>query len=451
MIKQADIDVLKARLSGLVIQPGDAEYNHARQVWNAMIDRRPRLIAQCLDKQDVQVALEFTRQHKLVVAVRGGGHSVAGHGVCDDGLVIDLSRMKAIEVDASSQTVWAEPGLNWGEFDRATQAYGLAVTGGLVSDTGVAGLTLGGGLGWLMRKHGLTADNLIAAELITADSRIVMADADNEPELLWGLKRGGGNFGVVTHFKFQLYPVGPIVLAGAVLYPLEQAVELLRFYRNYVQNTPEELTTILFLRHMPSLPTVPPFMRGMPVIGINLCYCGGTEQGERIVQPLRAFGPPLADTISLKSYIKHQSAADPTQPRGRKNYWKSSYQREISDDAIDALIAGGETISSSYSVISLYQLGGALQLGDARFNLIITATWEVSEPGEQHVAWARDLWQKMQTDSTGHAYNNFLGSDAIERAEEVYKNEYSRLQALKARYDVGNLFRLNHNILPQDY
>src|SRR5581483_7578655 len=374
-LPNASLAELAKRVAGRLIQPGDGDYDEARRVWNGMIDKRPALIARCACVDDVKAAVEFARAHELLVAVRGGGHSVAGHGTCDGGLVIDLSSMQAVLVDPGERLAAVQPGLNWGGLDRATQAHGLAVTGGIVSTTGVAGLTLGGGIGWLMRKHGLTADNLLSADLVTAEGRFLHASAEQNAELFWGLQRGGGNFGIVTEFRFRLHQVGPIVLAGWVLYPQEKAPEVLRFYRDYAATAPYELTTIVILRRLPHLPKLPPFLRGMPVIGIAVCYAGVIEAGERAVQPLRAFGPPLVDGIGLKPYITHQTMFDAAQPRGRHNYWKTAYLSELSDAAIDVIVDGARQMTSPLSVLTLYQLGGAARLEDAAFCVNAAATW----------------------------------------------------------------------------
>ena len=436
------------RIEGLVIRPGDADFDPARRVWNGMIDKTPALIARCASVDDIRAAVEFARAHELRVAVRGGGHSVAGHGTCDDGLVIDLSAMRDVQVDADKRLAVVQPGLNWGGLDRATQAHALAVTGGIVSATGVAGLTLGGGLGWLMRKHGLTADNLLSVDLLTAEGQFLHASAQQNAELFWGLQRGGGNFGIVTEFRFRLHPVGPIVLAGWVLYPQEKAATVLRFYRDYAATTPNELTTIVILRRLPHLPTLPPFLRGMPVIGIAVCYAGVIEEGERAVQPLRAFGPPLVDAIGLKPYITHQAMFDAAQPPGRYNYWKTAYLSELSDAAIDVIVDGAGQMTSPLSVLAIYQLGGAAKLGDAAFCLNAAATWSEPSESQQNISWTREFCTALEPCSIAGAYVNFLGEEGQERTRSAYRESYARLVALKNSYDPSNFFRLNQNIEP---
>lgn len=439
---------LAKRFDGTVIRPGDADFDQARRVWNGMIDKTPALIARCASVEDVRAAVEFARAHELLVAVRGGGHSVAGHGTCDDGLVIDLSLMRAVRVDPDERLAVVQPGLNWGDLDRATQAHALAVTGGIVSATGVAGLTLGGGIGWLMRKHGLTADNLLSADLTTAEGQFLHASAEQNAELFWGLQRGGGNFGIVTEFRFRLHPVGPIVLAGWVLYPQERATAVLRFYRDYAATAPDELTTIVILRRLPHLPKLPPFLRGMPVIGIAVCYAGVIETGERVVQPLRAFGPPLVDGIGLKPYITHQTMFDAAQPPGRHNYWKTAYLSELGDAAIDVIVDGARQMTSPLSVLAVYQLGGAARLADAAFCVNAAATWTERTESHRNINWTREFSAAIEPRSATGAYVNFLGEEGQERTRSAYRESYDRLVALKNAYDPDNFFRLNQNIEP---
>lgn len=413
-----------------------------------MIDCTPAAIVRCASVDDVRSAIGFARAHGLPVAVRGGGHSVAGYGTCNDGLVIDLSCMRAIRVNSLDRIAVVQPGVTWGEFDRATQAHALAATGGIVSATGVAGLTLGGGIGWLMRRYGLTADNLLGADLVTADGRFVRASASQDAELFWGLKRGGGNFGIVTEFRFRLHPVGPIVLAGWVLYPQGKAPEVLRFYRDYAASVTEELTSIVMLRRLPSLPTLPPFLRGMPVIGIAVCHCGVIEDGERAVQALRAFGPPLVDGIALKSYVSHQAMFDAGQPPGRRNYWKTAYLAELGDTAIDVIVEAARRMPSPLSVLAVYQLGGAAKLGSAAFCVNAAASWIESTESPGNLDWAREFGAAIAPCSAEGAYVNFLGEEGRQRTRIAYQGSYDRLVALKRRYDPGNFFRRNQNIDP---
>jgi FAD/FMN-containing dehydrogenase len=435
-------------IAGAVIQPGDDGFDQARRVWNGMIDKTPALIARCAGVEDVVASVQFARENGLLVAVRGGSHSVAGHGTCDGGLVIDLSSMSAVHIDPDKRLATVQGGTKWGGFDRAAQAHGLAVTGGIMSETGVAGLTLGGGIGWLMRKHGLSADNLLSVDLVTADGERLRASAEENAELFWGLQRGGGNFGIATELRFRLHPVGPIVLAGWVLHPQGTAAEVLRFYRDYSASLPDELTVIIILRRLPQLPSLPPFLRGMPVIGIAVCHCGAIEAGERAVQPLRAFGPPLVDGITLKPYMAHQTMFDAAQPAGRSNYWKTAYLAGLTDAAIDVIAAGARRMTSPFSVLAIYQLGGAAKLENAAFCVNAAATWTEPEENDRHIGWAREFAAELEPHSSIGAYLNFLGEEGEERLQSSYRVNMERLVALKTRYDPNNLFRLNQNIKP---
>jgi FAD/FMN-containing dehydrogenase len=436
------------RLKGTVLRPIDTQFDQARRVWNGLVDKTPSLIVRCASVDDVQAAVKFARVHDLLVAVRGGGHSVAGHGTCDGGLVIDLSPMRAVRIDPERKLAAVQAGLTWGDLDRATQAHGLAVTGGIVSTTGVAGLTLGGGIGWLMRKHGLTTDNLLSADLITADGQSLHASPEENEELFRGLHRGGGNFGIVTDFRFRLHPVGPIVLAGWVLHRQEAATDVLRFYRDYAATVTNELTTIVILRRLPHLPTLPPFLRGMPIIGIAVCHAGDIETGERAVQPLRAFGQPLVDGIALKPYVNHQTMFDAAQAPGRLNYWKTAYLSQLGDTAIEVIVDGARRMASPLSALAVYQLGGAARLADAAFCVNAAATWIEPRDLDRNINWTREFAAAIEPCSTAGAYVNFLGEEGRERTRSAYRESYDRLVALKNRYDPTNFFRLNQNIEP---
>jgi FAD/FMN-containing dehydrogenase len=453
-------DGLAAEFSGHLLRPGDDGYEEGRRVWNGMYDRRPALIAKCASTADVVLAVGFARERDLPIAVRSGGHGVAGHAVCDGGLVVDFSSMKAIEVDPVGRTARAEAGVLWGQLDTVTQGFGLATVGGIVTHTGVAGLTLGGGIGWLMRKHGATVDNLLSAEVVTADGRVVTASADEHPELFWGLRGGGGNFGIVTAFEYRLHPVGPTVLAGPVLYPLAEAPDVLRAYRDVAGNAPDELTTILNLRLAPSLPGVPGDVRGTPVVMIGACYAGALEDGARVVEPLRTLGTPVADLLVPRPYVELQGIGDAAVPHGWHYYWKTVEVPPFTDAAIETLVehAAQQTSPRSYCIV--FQLGGALgRVGDtetaftqrdAAFNVNINAVWTEDEPdADEHVAWTRAYFDAMQEHASGRAYVNFLGDEGADRVREAYGTEtYDRLVALKRAYDPDNVFRLNQNIPP---
>lgn len=444
---------------GQVLQSGDLGYDTARRIWNGAIDKRPALIARCTGAADVLTAVRAAREHDVLTAVRGGGHNVAGTATCEGGLVIDLSPMKGMRVDPARRIAHAEPGLLWGEFDRQTQAFGLAAPGGIVTHTGVAGLTVGGGIGWLMRRHGLTCDNLLSAEIVTADGRLVMASDKAHPDLFWGIRGGGGNFGIVTSFEFQLHPVGPVVLAGVMLYPAERAGEVLRFYRDFADAAPDELTTIVTLRHAPALPFIPERLHGAPVVSIGACYAGCLEQGERAVAPLRAFGPPAVDLVRPVPYTAHQGLFDATVPHGLHYYWKSHNLPGLSDDAIDAMIEHAWSADSRLSYTIMFHLGGAVsRIGDeataydgraAEYALNINGVSDGAAGFEAQARWTRRFWEAVQPYSTGGVYMNFLGSEGEDRVRAAYgAAKYARLVALKNTYDPGNFFRLNQNIRP---
>ncbi len=447
-VGEAAVRQLRTELRGELLRPGDAGYDPARRLFNAMIDKRPALIARCTAVADVVHAIRFAREHDLPLAVRGGGHNVAGKALCDDGLVVDLSPMKEIRLDPDRRTVTAGPGLTWGEFDRATQAAGLATTGGFISTTGVAGLTLGGGLGWLMRAHGLTCDNLRGVEIVTADGEIRRASAAEHEDLFWAVRGGGGNFGVVTSFDFALHPVGPM-LAGVVFHPAARAREVLRFYRDFMAGAPEEVMAYGVLTTSPD---------GVPVAAIPVCYVGPLEAGERALEPVRRFGTPLMDTIGPMSYCEIQTMFDAAQPFGRNQYWKSSFLRALDDDALDVLVDHFERVTSPFSMIALEPFGGAVARvpedatafaqRKAPYSLVVLGTWEGPREETRHVRWTRDVWSAMQPWSSEAAYVNYLDADDAGRVAAAYGASFRRLAEVKRKYDPGNLFRENQNISP---
>ena len=450
---------LARHFRGDLIRPGDAQYDAARRIWNGAIDRRPGLIARCTGVADVRAAVRFAREHDLLVAVRGGGHNVAGTAVCDDGLVIDLSPMKGLLVDPAARTARAQSGLLWSEFDRETQGFGLATTGGIISHTGISGLTLGGGLGWLMRRHGLAADNILSADVVTADGDFVRAGTGTHDDLLWGIRGGGGNFGVVTSFEYRLHPIGPIVLAGILLHPAAHAREVLRFYRDFIATAPDELTTIVVLRLAPPAPFLPEAVHGQPVVVIGACYAGAVEEGERAVAPLRRFGKPLVDLIRPTSYVSHQALFDPTAPHGLGYYWKSEYVSSLSDPLIDTLAERAWPVATPESYTIIFHLGGAVGRPDpegsafedrrAAHAVNIDAVWSEPAQASACVTWTRELWEVVRPHSTGRVYVNFLGEEGQDRVRAAYGEiKYERLRGLKRRYDPTNLFRLNQNIRP---
>lgn len=446
-LDEATIQDFRAGLRGQVILPGDADYDDGRLVWNGMIDRRPTLIVRCARVTDASRAIRFARDQHLLLAVRGGGHNVTGAGTCDGGLVIDLSPMKAVQVDSERRTARVEPGATWKEFDEETQQYGLATTGGLISSTGVAGFTLGGGIGWLVRKHGLACDNLISAEVVAADGQLVRANAGENPDLYWGLRGGGGNFGVVTAFEFALHPVATVV-GGVVAHPLPRAREVLHFYRHFIATAPDELTTLVNFATTPE---------GHQIIGIAACYAGPVEQGAEVMRPLKEFGPPAMDMMGPLPYTALQQANDLRAPAGLQNYWKAAFLQDLSDEAIDAMIEYATHVTSQLSMIHLHQLGGAMNRvaadatafghRDSEFVVNIIGMWQEPGDNEQHIDWARGLFAALQPYAHG-AYINFLGDEGQERVRAAYGPNYARLVALKNKYDPTNLFRLNQNIRP---
>jgi FAD/FMN-containing dehydrogenase len=443
------IEKLRQGLRGDLIMPGDGAYDEARGVWNGAIDRRPALIAYCADTKDVILAVTFARSHNCLVAVRSGGHNVAGLSVCDDGMVIDLSRMKHIAVDPISLVAHAEAGLSLGEFDTATQAYGLATTMGVNSDTGIAGLTLGGGFGKLGRKYGLTCDNLLAADVVTADGRLLRASASDHSDLFWGLRGGGGNFGIVTAFEYALHPVGPALLVGSVLHRYDQAREAIRFYDDFARNAPDELSVDAALMTMPS---------GERFFSVSACYIGPPESGESVLAPLMEFGSPVQTSLGAIPYLQIQSKGDAIFPRGRRYYWKAQFLSEISDSAIDALLEAYAGAPSVTSLLVFQQVGGAIARvpkseapyanRDALYDCFPIAIWDDPADDEANIQWARAMWSAVRPYATGGVYANNLGDEGDDRVRQAYGENYARLVALKAKYDPANLFRLNQNIPP---
>ena len=451
-IPEAALEEFKSGLGGQIILPGDEGYDEARTVHNAMIDKRPGLIVRCAGVSDVIGSVNFARDNSLLVSVRGGGHNIAGKSVCDGGIVIDLSRMKGIRVDAAGRTARAEGGVTWGEFDRETQTFGLATTGGVVTTTGIAGLTLGGGLGWLVRKHGLACDNLSSFDVVTADGRFLTASATENADLFWGTRGGGGNFGIVTSFEYRLHPVGPTVLGGMVIHPIEKAKEVLKFYRAFTSEAPDELTTQLGLLTSPD---------GNPIIAIPLCYSGPIEAGEQVIRPLREFGPPVADLIQPMPYRQVQAMFDPGFQPGFHNYWKSNFMKEISDGAIDTIVAHVATVPSPHTFTLIENFGGAVaRVGaedtafnhrDSRYNFGILSIWSDPADSQRNVEWTRNFLDAMQPFCTDEVYVNYTSDDETEdRIKAAYGGaaKYGRLAALKNKYDPTNLFRLNQNIKP---
>lgn len=446
--------------SGEQLSPGDAGYDEARIVWNGLFDRHPALIARCISTDDVVAAVNYGRENGLEIAVRAGGHSAAGHSSVDDGLVIDLTLMKRIDVDPEAQTCVAQPGLTWGEFDGATQMHGLAVTGGRFSTTGIAGLLLGSGSGWLERKCGLTADNLISAEVVTADGRVLRASENENPELFWGIRGGGGNFGIVTEFELRLHKVGPMIYGGLLGCAPERAAEILSFMRDYMPDAPEDLGAAVAFISAPPLPVVPEEMHFKPVVGIVICWTGSAEEGEKVVAPIREACRPALDMVGEMPYTVLQSMLDEGTPYGVRAYLKAEFLRELSDEAVAALVEHGGTRPGPMVQLLLEPLGGAIAevgeddtaLGrrDVSWAYHALSMWmdPSQEAADAHVAWAKGLQAEMKPYVRDGVYVNFTNEDDEDRVRSTYGPKYERLQALKDRYDPANLFHRNANIKP---
>ncbi len=447
---------------GRLITAGHTDYDTARAMWNGVVDRRPRLIARCGGTADVAAGVRFGRDHDLEIAVRGGGHNVAGTAACDDGIVIDLSAMRAVRVDPAGRTARVQGGALWGDVDHETQAHGLATTGGIVSHTGVAGLTLGGGIGFLMRRFGLAVDNLLAAEVVTADGSIVRASADEHPDLFWALRGGGGNFGVVTSFRFALHPVGPPVLAGPVFWAADDTVDVLRFYRDFAAVAPDELGTVIRLGTVPPLPVIPEDLHWRPAVAVACCYAGAVDDGERALRALRRLGTPLVDLISPTPYVAFQAALDDTVPHGWHYYWKATNLAGLTDDVIAVIADHAYAAGSPRSYAALFHIGGAVARvprdatayagRDAAHTMSIDGVWLPEESGEHaaaETAWARRFLQALQPHRAG-VYVNFLDADDdTSRVREAYGDHiYRRLAEVKAKYDPDNAFHHNKNVRP---
>jgi len=457
-IDDAAMADLRASFRGELVRPAEAGYDEHRKVWNGSIDRHPCLIARCQGVADVRAAVRFAREHELVVAVRGGGHSFPGLSVCDDGMLIDLRPMSGIRVDPEDRTVRAQAGVLLGELDGETQAFGLAVPSGIVTHTGLAGLTLGGGIGWIMRKYGLTIDQLLSVDVITADGEFVKASEDQNADLFWGVRGGGGNFGIVTDFEFRLNPLGPYVVSGPVFWPMEDAPKVLRFYRDWIADCPDELMTIVVQRRAPALPIVPPDLVGKLVVAVAVCYAGPIEEGERVVRPLKEFGSPILDLCQPKPYLVHQQMFDPSFRHGWWYYVRSCDVAALTDDVIDVAVDYGMRITSPISSVALWQMGGAVaRVGTnetafngrtAGFTFNINGNTQTADGFEAERQWARAYWSALAPHHTS-VYVNFMMEEGEERIREAYGAEkYDRLKALKRTYDPTNFFRLNQNITP---
>ena len=453
----AAIEEFRLSLRGELIGPRDEGYDEARKVFNGMIDRHPRLIVRCTDVADVIASVNFARDNSLTLAVRGGSHNVTGFGTVDDGLVIDLSPMKGIWVDPEKRTVLAQGGCTWGDLDHATHPFGLHAPGGVISTTGIAGLSLGGGVGHLTRKCGLSCDNLISADMVTADGRCITASAEENQDLYWAVRGGGGNFGVVTSFNFKLHPLST-VFAGPVLYSLDQARDVMRFYREYMHGAPDDLNAFFAYLIVPPGPPFPEHLHNRTVCGVVVCYAGPMDKAEEVTRPLREFGPPLLDGLGPMPFPALQGAFDPLLPSGLQNYWKADFFDDLNDESIEAHLKYGPEIPTVNSAVHLYPVSGAAgRVGkndtawsyrEARYALVIAAIYPDPADTGKNVKWVRDYWDAVHPYSAGGAYVNFMMDEGQERIADSYRDNYQRLVDVKKKYDPTNLFRMNQNISP---
>jgi len=457
-VDPAALEALRKDLRGELVLAGEPNYDEARTIWNAMVDRKPALIARCRGVADVMRAVAFAGENSLLLAIKGGGHNIAGNALCDRGMVIDLSLMKSVRVDPKARRAWVEPGATLGDLDHETQAFGLATPTGINSTTGIAGLTLGGGFGWITRKHGLTCDNLVSADVVTADGKLVHASEKENADLFWALRGGGGNFGVVTCFEFQLHPIGPQVLAGLVVYPFDQAQKVLRAYRDWTTTLPDEATVWVVMRKAPPLPFLPTEVHGREVVVLAMLYAGDPKQGENVLAPARRFGKPWGEHVGVMPFAAWQQAFDPLLTPGARNYWKSHNFSSFPDAALEILLGATTKLPSPHCEVFLGLLGGqagrtspsedAWAHRDANFVVNVHGRWEKPEEDTRGIAWARELFDALTPHATGGVYVNFMTDDEKGRVQSAYGASYKRLATIKKRYDPDNLFRVNHNITP---
>ncbi|MGP8436995.1 FAD-binding oxidoreductase [Paraburkholderia fungorum] len=457
-VSSSAADELKAAIRGELLLPGDAGFDAARSIWNAMIDRHPAMILRCAGVADVRRGVTFARDHGLPLAVHSGGHNIAGTALCDDGLVIDLSPMKSVQIDPVAKRAYVEPGATLRDFDHEAQAFGLATPLGINSTTGVAGLTLGGGFGWLSRRYGMTVDNLISADVVTADGELRHASADSNEDLFWAIRGGGGNFGVVTRFEFALHPVGPLVYGGLVVLPLDQAKSALQQYRAAAEQMPDELSVWAVLRLAPPLPFLPPEVHGKPVIVFAMCYTGPVENGPSVVENVRGFGTPVGEHLGPMPYAMWQQAFDPLLTPGARNYWKSHNLDGIPDGLVDALLEAISTLPSPQCEIFFGQIGAqtsrvpveatAYSSRDMQYAMNVHGRWDNASDDERCIAWARAFFDAAAPFALGSVYVNFMTQEEGGRVADAYGPNYERLVAVKHRYDPQNLFRHNQNIRP---
>jgi hypothetical protein len=453
------LTALRSRHRGPIASPGEAAFDTARTLWNGMIDRRPAVVARCLGVADVIECVRFAREHDLLLCIKGGGHNIAGLAATDGGLMLDMSLMRGVFVDPGERVARAQAGCLLGDVDRETQVHGLAAVLGFVSETGVAGLTLGGGFGYLTRRWGWTSDTVLGMDVVTADARLVRASDTENPDLFWGLRGGGGNFGVVTGIDYRLHPVGPEIVGGVVAWPASEAPEVLELYRTVAEEAPRELTLVALIRRAPPAPWLPQDVHGEPIVALLACHTGSPEQAESDVAAIKSFGAPVGDVLVRRPYVQMQALLDATQPKGRRYYWKSEYLPSVDPALCDLAIEHAERIRSPHSAVILFQLGGALNELDAdhsavgnreaRYLFNVTGSWERPEDDQANIAWAREAWADMRAFSTGGTYLNFLTEDeGADRTEAALGGSLLRLAEIKSRWDPTNLFRTNRNIQP---
>jgi FAD/FMN-containing dehydrogenase len=458
-LSTTDVEQLESTLHGSLIRPDAEGYDEARTIWNAMIDRRPALIAMCKDAADVQTAVRFARKHNLLTAIHGVGHNIAGHAICDGGFVIHLSQMRSVKVDNGTRRAHVEPGVTLGDFDQATTKHGLVTPMGINSTTGVAGLTLGGGFGWLSRKHGMTVDNLVAADVVTADGEFLTVSENDHSDLFWAIRGGGGNFGVVTRFEFELHPMEPERLAGLMVFPLSEASSILKQYREYAAGLGDDTSVWVVLREAPPLPFLPEDVHGTKVLVLAAFHAGDPEEGMKILEPLRSFGTVLGEHVGVMPFTAWQSGFDPLLTPGARNYWKSHNFVELNDETIDIAHRYATELPSSQSEIFFAQLGGAVNRvapdatayahRDANYVLNVHGRWDEAAEDEKGVTWAREFYRETRPHATGGVYINFMTEDEADRVGSGYGPGYERLLAAKRKYDPNNLFRMNQNIDPK--
>lgn len=457
-IEAEAFDAFRASVGGQIALPGETEYDEARTVWNATVDKRPALVVRCIGPSDVMQAMRFARQHDLLVAVRAGGHNIAGKAVCDGGMLIDLSKMRAVRVDRAAKTAWVEPGATLRDFDRETQAFGMTTPVGINSTTGISGLTLGGGFGWTTRKFGMSIDNLIAADVVTAEGKMIRASEKDNAELFWALRGGGGNFGIVTGFEFRLHPLGPQVLSGLIVHPFKDAPSLLPEYRKFVASAPDELSTWVVLRKAPPLPFLPEEWHGKEVMVLAACYAGDMAAGEKALAPIRTLGRPIADVISPHPFTGWQQAFDPLLTPGARNYWKSHDFADLSDEVLSKLVDFAGRLPTAECEIFIAHLGGAMGRvpsdatayggRKASFVMNVHTRWQERSEDKRCIAWAQEFYAATRPHAMGTTYVNFLSEDD-ENLAATYGSNYARLAEVKTKFDPNNVFRVNQNIQPR--